>query len=234
MLERDKVYDIFCNDVYRGSISSKEFSLSVIADLTRGKGVDLIYTDPPWDTRIENVFRTGLGKGKMTNEDFEVMMFNIAQASWENTSRYLFIEWGLKLAPLMHSYLVQFGFKLLKEVELLYPPPKGKTALWFGLYSKNSNDVYEVEEDPTHYYQSKWTHEGKVPSVPSIVLWVHDNWKFNSVMDLFIGIGRFTRQAFLDGKCVYGNEFNNEKMDEFRVFLEKHGACLVERKDGAS
>lgn len=225
-IEAERYYDIVdaASGKVRGRVGSFPFSIDVIGKVVENapdQKVDLIYTDPPWDCGNENMFRSGVGKDHIQKEDFDQMMWDIAVASFKYSSKYLFLEWGFKMHAQMKDFVLQQGWRLLKEHTLLYPPPDGKLSLWFGMFTKDPNEQYVCTESTDGLYQSHWTTADKQTKTPSIVLWVHRNFQFNSIMDMFHGIGRFTRQAYVEGKNVYGNEFNHYKLAVFREYMEK-------------
>ena len=189
------------------------FSPKAMDMLMGEEKVDLIYTDPPWDTRIANQFRQWVGLDKLPKGGFENILEGIAAMAKKYSSKYVAIEMGMRGMEDLVKRLKKYGGIQLEMFFPTYGGTNTEYCLWFGTF-------IEGVESPVWDESPNGKNSEKNLYIPNFLA---RNCKPKRVLDMFVGAASFWPPFVDAGADCFGLEFNKRKIANVTKYFYNKG-----------
>jgi len=188
------------------------FSPKALELLMVEEKADLIYTDPPWDTRIANDFRKWVGMDKLPKNGFDNLLEGVAASCKKYSSKWVAIEMGIRGMEVLNEKLKKYG---AKQLNMFFPKYGTDTeyCLWFGTFQEGVQ-APEWDDDPNGKHSERGLY------IPNFLA---RNCKPNSVLDMFVGGASFWPPFVDAGARCFGLEFNKRKIANISQYFSRKG-----------
>jgi len=192
------------------------FSPKALEVLMGEERADLIYTDPPWDTRIANQFREWVGMDKLPKNGFENLLEGIAFACKNYSSKYVAIEMGIKGMEQLKPRLDKYG---AKQFNMFFPTYGSgiEYCLWVGTFV-DGVEAPEWDDDPNGKHSEKGLY------IPNFL---NRNIRPKKLLDMFVGEASFWPPFIDSGVQCFGLEFNKRKIANISKMFDKKGYSIT-------
>jgi len=199
------------------------FSPKALDYLMGEETVDLIYTDPPWDTRIANQFRKWVGMDSLPKGGFDNLLEGVAFACSKYSSKYVAIDMGIRSMDVLKDKLTKYG---AKQFDVFFPTYGNglEYALWIGTF-KDGVEKPEWDADPTGQNSEKGFYTSN---------FLLRNLKPKSLLDMFIGQAQYLVPFLENGVRIFGLEFNKRKLANLHYNFIRKGLHIEKVNYGKS
>lgn len=215
MVEFGKYYDFG-----QHSIGCLGVTIDSVKELLQGRSVDLLYTDPCWEQKWVNKWRTdsGFPLPYYLEEHFK---YEIAEVCAFVNPKYCVIEIGLRNLDLLTKALIDSGFYLAKIAYGLMPNGKNKFAMVMGSWREEVE--FNFSEESLAQITCKEDSTG--------AMWLYDNLvDIKNCLDLYIGEGRYMQEFVRKGIPVFGMDFRPNTLNvAYKMIRRLYGKEAVVR-----
>lgn len=176
------------------------------------KPIDMIYSDPPWNSGNCKYWRTIANKAnnqiKTYPVDFNHFISTInKQLKTLGDLKVIWLEASMKEYIKLISNFNSHNLPLNGEWTICYGNPKRPNKLL------RFSETKTITEDPTNFTGEKPTDWAFIQE---------DSQKCKTVLDFCIGLGMTSRKAYKHNKTVYGLELNPQRLQRtIDFFLNK-------------
>lgn len=171
---------------------------------------DIIWTDPPWQDRMQKFFHTQLKKdtGAIVTDSHEEVINQLARLAAKN--RPVFLAYGVK------------GHRLVKNIMVKH----GHTYNWMAIVPQSNNRPHVIMTfNSGHYVTSDGFKKGFdfVTETVEYFRKLDPDGDPIRVFDPFAGIGKTCEAVLKGGGSYIGSELNPKRVEKFRSYMKKKG-----------